>query len=338
MNKSNEEHKFTSTGIKFWQHERQMMNYRAGDPNTVISTHIAPEGRCNLKCEYCSVTYRKTHNRIDFDKIKDYVVTLKKYGLKAAIITGGGEPTLYPQINELLHFLKHEQGLDIGMITNGTQSHRIEDWSVFSWVRVSLNLFREWEDKIWIPKDKCSDDCVVGGSFVYYDPAVHTPELFGRLSTLANKIGLNYMRVLPNCLLPQEDLIKQHGGLTEILEGLDNPIFFQQHKLHGTPQTEVCHQSFFRPYLSEANGGTVYPCDSVVLNDAVAEFSDRYAICPVEDVEKFITGEIKAKFKPCEDCKGCVFTDNVMMLDEWNRTGVKPDDIPDIDIFHKNFV
>ena len=61
---SNLEHQYTSTGIKFWRHQEQMWNYRNGDPNTIISTHISPEGACNLKCSYCSVTYRDTHSRI----------------------------------------------------------------------------------------------------------------------------------------------------------------------------------------------------------------------------------------------------------------------------------
>ncbi len=42
------EHKYTSTGIKFWRHMQQMDEYKAGNHNTIISTHISPEGACNL--------------------------------------------------------------------------------------------------------------------------------------------------------------------------------------------------------------------------------------------------------------------------------------------------
>ena len=71
-----EEHKFTSTGIKFWKHAESMLSYKLGTGNSVVSTHISPEGACNLKCPYCSVTYRDTHSRLDLDVIKDYVVKL----------------------------------------------------------------------------------------------------------------------------------------------------------------------------------------------------------------------------------------------------------------------
>ena len=82
VKKSLEEHKYTSTGIKFWRHQEQMINYKNNNPNSVVSTHISPEGACNLKCPYCSVTYRDTHSRIPLDTIKNYVLNLKKIGLK----------------------------------------------------------------------------------------------------------------------------------------------------------------------------------------------------------------------------------------------------------------
>ena len=82
---SDNEHKFTSTGVKFWRHQEQLFNYKNNNPSTVISTHISPEGACNLKCPYCSVTYRDTHTRIPMDIIQDYVLKLKTLGLKAVI-------------------------------------------------------------------------------------------------------------------------------------------------------------------------------------------------------------------------------------------------------------
>ncbi len=85
------EHKFTSTGVKFWKHRGSMESYKAKTGRSVISTHVAPEGRCNLKCSYCSVSERVLQSRIDLDRILDYLTKLKSRGLKAVILTGGGE-------------------------------------------------------------------------------------------------------------------------------------------------------------------------------------------------------------------------------------------------------
>src|SRR5210317_542390 len=174
--KSVQEHKYTSTGIKFWLHTEQMENYRSGNPNTVISTHVSPEGACNLNCPYCSVTYRKTHHRIELDIIKDYILKLKSRGLKAVILTGGGEPTAYKHFNELVIWLK-EQGLSVALITNGTLTKRIkkETWKHFSWIRVSINAFTNWEDRIKLPLELIPKTTIVGCSTVF-TPLHEKPE------------------------------------------------------------------------------------------------------------------------------------------------------------------
>ena len=114
-----------------------------------------------------------------------------------------------------------------------------------------------------------------------------------------------------------DKLIEKHYELDEVLLEVNDTRYFHQYKVHGAPQTSKCHQSYFRPYLSEVNGGTVFPCDSVVLNGAVAHFSEQYALCKAEDVLEYIDGRIKQPFDAQVHCKGCVFTENVNMLDDF---------------------
>jgi organic radical activating enzyme len=347
--KSQEEHKFTSTGIKFWQHRGAMQAYKDGDPNTVVSTHIAPEGACNLKCPYCSVTHRKVHNRIDLDTIFKYVDDLMGLGLKAVILTGGGEPTIYPHFNKLVRGLK-SRGLSVALITNGTQSRRVDPdvWGMFSWIRFSINMFKGWDDSIKIPNHLTNDNCVIGSSFVFtqkHEKAESIDvDLLKRVAAVARRSDARYVRLLPNCLLPQKSLIGSHDLLEELLQFVDDKIFFHQHKLHGSPNCSKCHQSHFRPYLSEVPHGdtgipgSVYPCDSVVLNNEYAEFVERYQLCAPGDVLKYMNGEIKQKFDAKEHCTGCVFTDTVNMLDRWMIEGEEQFDSLGEPTMHGEFV
>lgn len=350
--KSDEEHKYTSTGIKFWRHVEQMENFKAGKPGTIISTHISPEGSCNLKCGYCSVTYRDTHSRIELDRIKKYVLDLKERGLKAVILTGGGEPTIYKNFNELISFLANEN-MSIGLITNGTQTERIDKSLLkhFSWVRISINVFEGWQEKIKFPFEHLSDECVVGCSMVYTgeheigkDDHKDWLKMFKEVSKVADKCGAKYIRVLPNCLLEQDQLLTQHEVLQKILQNVDDKRFFQQYKIHGAPDVCECNQAYFRPYLSEEpwheDGvpGTVYPCDSVVLNEGVAHFSKKYQVCKPENISDFLERKTKMNFNPKNDCKGCVFTENVEMLESWKNGNIsKFDEYPE-KIKHEEFV
>lgn len=352
MGKSNMEHKYTSTGIKFWRHQEQMFSYKNNSGATVISTHISPEGACNLKCGYCSVTYRDTHSRIPLETIQQYVIDLQSRGLRAVILTGGGEPTAYKHIDELVRWIKRNRGLDVAMITNGTLTDRLspEAWECFSWVRVSVNVFEGWESRISLPVYSLSPDCVVGASMVYTSEHEATSgvgpdrmDLLRRVSTLTTKLGTRYVRLLPNCLLDGRALMLQHRALGLDLVELNDPRFFHQHKTHAAPCATRCHQAYFRPYLSEEKfggddglPGTVYPCDSVVLNDSKQYFSGDYQICHASRVLDFLDGKIEMKFDPTHNCSGCVFTENVNMLEEWNRTGSGQFNTEPIE--HENFV
>ena len=333
---------FTSTGKKFWCWPKQMKDYRLGKPDTIISTHVSPEGSCNLNCSYCSVSNRTKWGRIPLPVIKAYIETLMKHGLKAVIITGGGEPLLYPYIDELMFFLKNRR-LKVGLITNGTMSRCLTDysWGKFSWVRVSLSVFDDWEKRVAIPTKALAEDCVVGCSFVWTD---EEKETFDKVSRVARRINAQYIRLLPNCLQSDKDLESAHERLGEVTRQLrrKDKRYFHQWKSHRVPDEKVCHQSYFRPYLSEEPfwkndlSGSVYPCDSVVLNDAAAKFRKKYQICYALNIEKFLARKVKPHFDPKEDCKGCVFTDTVEMLGEWKRGRIKEQRVRNL--IHKEFV
>jgi len=354
--KSEQEHMYTSTGIKFWKHQEQMLSYKNGGGDTVISTHISPEGACNLKCPYCSVTYRDTHSRLDLYTIKDYVTKLMTRGLKAVILTGGGEPTAYPHINELVKWLKYEKGLSVALITNGTIMKRLdkESLAAFSWIRVSINTFKNWETRIGANFDTTAldKDCVVGCSMVYtveHEDAdglqkTDRVEILNKASAIADRINAKYIRLLPNCLLRQEDLIRQHRSLDILLEKISDKRFFHQYKVHGAPKSKICHQAYFRPYLSEepygdtGKPGTVYPCDSVVLNNSYQHFAKQYQLCKPGDILDFLDSR-QMSFDPRKNCEGCVFTENVNMLDDWNSGIIdKFSDYEGKDLEHEEFV
>lgn len=331
--KTEEEHKYTSTGIKFWRHKEAMMSYVGKLGNTVISTHISPEGSCNLNCAYCSVSKRKRNFRISFETIQDYVIKLKSRGLKAVILTGGGEPTLYPFFNELVHWLHDEQNLEVALITNGTNIDRVrqDTWDLFSWVRVSINFFDKFEERIRFPQIKG----ILGASMVYVGQPM---EEFEKVVKLIGTGDVKYVRVLPNCLLEQKELIQKHIEIENVLKELGDDRFFHQFKLHGKPCSKVCHQAYFRPYLSEVNGGTVFPCDSLVLNDCQEHFNEKYAICTADQILDFMDGKIEMQFDAREMCDGCVFAENIALLDRWKKTGENCFDVYKEKLEHENFV
>ena len=319
---SSQEHKFTSTGAKFWRHRPQMESYRDGTGLTVISTHISPTSRCNLSCSYCSVAKRNRHYQIKLPVIQDYVIKLKSRGLKAVIITGGGEPLLYPDFNQLVRWLKDEE-LRIALITNGTLCDRVDTWELFDWVRVSIT-----SNEINLP----AISGIMGCSVVYEDELC-----LEEIEETAKRLNAEYVRVLPNCLLKGRAFQDQHDKIDEWLKD-SSDLFFHQRKFHRQPRSPVCHQAFFRPYLSEVDGGLVFPCDSVVLNDASGYFDRKYALCHPEWILEFLNRNMWWSFSPNRDCAGCVFTDTVNMLGQWKKGKIdRFNEFPE-PLMHEEFV
>lgn len=309
---------YTSTGKKFWLHPEKLENYRQGDPHTIISTHISPEGACNLDCSYCSVHKRTQSERLQFHEIVRYISKMMDYGLKAVILTGGGEPTSYKHFNLTVEYLK-ACGLKVGLITNGTLANRVDVWDMLDWVRVSINVFDGWEQKISIPKL----DCTVGCSYIYTGDDVE----LDKVADKASELGAKYIRVLPDCR--HENLPMWH----EKIDSIFDDRFMHQYKIHSTPNMDVCHQSYFRPYLHES--GWVFPCDSVVLNNSPGMFLDKYRLCRYDEIDEYLKGNILPKFTPRNDCHGCVFSDNLKLLDTWVKTG-EMGEIEDLE--HADFV
>lgn len=120
---------FTSTGSKFWNHPDALEGLRNGKPQPVVS-HIMLTDLCQHTCAFCSVATREG-NTLHPDQIIGYIDQLLPLGLKAVILSGGGNPILYKKtvtdpfgetytidFNDVVNYL-HGKGLEIGVITNG---------------------------------------------------------------------------------------------------------------------------------------------------------------------------------------------------------------------------
>ncbi len=348
------ENLYTSTGDKFKYHQNSIKSYKQGNGKTIISTHISPEGRCNLKCPYCSVAYRTTFDRIEFDTIKKYIGILKERGLQAVILTGGGEPTLYPQINELIEMIHGDYGLDLAMITNGTTLDRIHpsNRNKFQWLRVSVNIFKGWEEKLKIPAEFIASDTVIGFSYImtcehdFTEDAITQKEIISKIIKLMDRSSARYLRLLPNCLVKGKKFNYQHKAIDNILSFFRDKRIFHQLKTHEIPGFEICYQSYFRPYLSEErnpwNGeaGCVFPCDSVVLNDSIKRFDKKFALCEPDRIGEYLDHKIKPNFTPPIDCHGCVFVNNNKLIKKHisNFSSDQKEALRGANSLHKNFV
>jgi len=174
---------FTSTGAKLFWHQEAIAKLRDGKGMPIV-THIMPTDVCNFRCSFCSVQYREG-DALELPDILEYLDTLKELGLKAVIISGGGNPILYKcpktrsDFNVLISEI-YERDLEIGCISNGMKMKEYPDgrksWTTvkpetldkLSWLRISLSGWDHPERECYTP-DVDPTITTLGGSYVLHD-------------------------------------------------------------------------------------------------------------------------------------------------------------------------
>lgn len=308
---------FTSTGEKLLWHWDKVRHFIDGLPSP-ISLQVAPTSRCNLKCSFCSNVNRKNHESLDTATLKEVINDLRAMGLRSIEWTGGGDPTLYEHINEMIQFCD-VLGLDQGLITNGVElQKRITPESLLSltWIRISMNCLNYVTD-IDIP----DFGGTIGFSYVLSGNENPASAIFRRIKEYALLYNAKYVRLVPNCQATTEEQNTNNERYPALAEELGEPFFYQK-KEFNTP--EKCYWCYIKPFI--LHDGYVYPCSSVVLNsDSDRHFNSKYRWCEMEKLPiQYLHG---AEAFPTENCDHCVFYgQNKLLMTLRNRTG------------HENFV
>lgn len=122
---------------------------RLGKILSPIHIQMSPTNRCNHQCTFCA--YRipeypsselfNPHHEIPIDAIRHILNSAGQSGSRALQITGGGEPLVHPQIEQILETAV-SVGLSLSLVSNGSKlSSTIADFLAreASWVRLSLD-------------------------------------------------------------------------------------------------------------------------------------------------------------------------------------------------------
>lgn len=132
--------------LKIFGHLEEVQKVKKGERIAPIYVRIKPTNRCNQNCYYCHYKnpyleleqYHPT-DEIEREKMLEIIQDFKDIGVKAVTFSGGGEPLLYPYIEETMEAVL-EAGIDLSIITNGIflEGARAEILSKAKWVRISL--------------------------------------------------------------------------------------------------------------------------------------------------------------------------------------------------------
>lgn len=297
---------FTSTGIKLIHHPEVLHDVKCNKKARPMSLQIAPTSRCQLNCNFCSNIKRNKHEDIDKVKLFNFIKQLKMKGLKTVEWTGGGDPSMYDSLSDLI-LACHAIELEQGMITNGLGFSRLSPvaLSCLKWIRISMNGI----DYGRIPQKPCdSFKGTLGFSYVWNDRT--GPEEIEFLKKSVAFLNPTYVRIVPNCLATHEQQEKNNIEIAAKVAEMGPPFFYQA-KHFKTPSK--CYWGLFKPFL--LHDGYVYPCSSVVLNmEADRQFHEKYRIGQMETFPEIYKNDIQ--FYETTNCSHCVFHNQNMLIED----------------------
>ena len=312
---TNSEKSFTATGEKLNGHWPIFEKYKKTGYGSIIRATMTLHQVCSSRCQFCSTIGRNKKDTTTLDEAKNFATILyddlskfyiekfpefnDKYKkltgsdikLRGLILSGGGQPNLWPHFAEFVDWLSSKD-LSLGLITNGFPKKINEEiYDRFDWIRISItpedasNFYPDGKFNLqYVPKNIINNKNISLGLSYVYGPWTND-DILKRIHEASEKWNCEYVRVLTDCNLSRDYQILSHRDLSNklfslgFIDGNGNPKtkIFHQLKYHGTKKeaNEIwdegqCYLQTFNTFWDttghEENGYSFcYPCDSVTV-------------------------------------------------------------------------
>ncbi len=309
------EKSFTATGEKLNAHWPIFDKYKQTGYGSIIRATMTLHQVCSSRCQFCSTIGRNKKDSTTLNEAKEFINKLfydqqkfnienfpefnDKYKnltgsdirLRGLILSGGGQPNLWPHFSEFVEWLSSKE-ISLGLITNGFPKKVKENiYDNFDWIRISItpedasNFYPDGKFNLqYLPKNIIDNPKISLGLSYVYGPWTND-DILKRIHKASEDWNCEYVRVLTDCNLSRDYQILSHRDLSNKLHSLGfidsngqpKTKIFHQLKYHGTKKEadEIwdngqCYLQTFNTFWDttghEENGYSFcYPCDSVTV-------------------------------------------------------------------------
>ncbi len=334
---------FTSNTTKLLKHLDKLTNLQQGESPSPVMAHISLTNSCNLTCSFCCFANRKMADCLPLEAVKSALKQFKNIGVLGVEFTGGGEPTLHPNFEEIIRYSK-DLGFEIGICTNGsTLGKKItkELAPLFSWVRLGMYGFYEnYEYNIEIFEDTNTS---ISAAYVW-DEKVETsnnPNITGEwMSEGGRKLSRNFQnkdkfynmidwveknkiptRIAFNAIkdvsIVQEDIkiVREEIKDYELDRNKDcEYAFLSDFNYKGERKNDHCYMHMVKPFLF--TDGYIYACPSAELskeNNYNYSSDSQFAVCHWSQIEDHYS---QPSYKRSHNCHYCKYAMQNELIDD----------------------
>jgi hypothetical protein len=326
---------FTSNTTKLLKHLDKLQVLQDGGNPSPVMAHISIINACNLTCSFCCFANRDMKDRLPLDRIKKALDAFKKIGVTGVEYTGGGEPTIHPDFEEIIRYT-HSLGFKIGLCTNGARIGKDRPIKqdlvkLFSWIRLGmygfyegyeydLSVFDGIETKpsaayVWDENLATSDNPNITGLWTDLSKKklatnFQTPDKFYKMLDWVenNKIPC---RIAFNAIKNVEETKKDIVSIRKAINDyeLTNNIqlkyaFLSDFNFKGERRNDHCYMHLVKPFLF--TDGYIYACPSAELsleNNYNYVPESQFMVCNIDNIEEFYSKPGQVRHHACHYCK-----------------------------------
>jgi radical SAM protein with 4Fe4S-binding SPASM domain len=270
-------------------HPIALAKWLKGKSIAPIHAEIGITNRCNHQCKFCTLDWIN-HGTDSLDKkvIIDCLSEMRDMGLKSIYYAGEGEPTLHPNIVELIENSK-QMNISQSMSTNGSLFNKEmaeKTLKNLSWIRFSVDagdsvtyshihgvsenefakVINNIKDAVLVKKEN-KLGVNIGVQFVLMPENISGAET---LATIAKDIGVDNFQVKPSHSHPKSSYIPNiykfsHQTIRDNLEQLEDENFVvvvrtqSMERLLQERNYSECHGFHFYAIIDAK--GNVVPCN-----------------------------------------------------------------------------
>lgn len=223
----------------------QFARYMAGERVYPVGIEISPSGVCQASCDFCF--YANTgelgsHRKVFLEKERTlrFLEECYRLDIKAITWTGGGDPSLHPDIEDLV-FETSLWDMQQGMFTNALAKPSY-DPSLLSWVRVTMT------DKPYKPECIKPLRAAKTLGFAFNYAGSQDTDYLWKTLHLAEDVMADYVQVRPALAFHGQTVDIEPPSIQHPLLHVTDYKFQDARVKHGYSQCEGYH---FVPFLWE---------------------------------------------------------------------------------------
>ncbi len=269
-----------------------------------LHTQFIPTNRCNLSCTFCSCSKRNKSLELPIKEIIKLIIGLYKLGCEAVTITGGGEPLLHPDINEIItRFSQFD--IQIGLVTNGLLLDKLQASALrlLTWCRISCSDERKLDASFSEILDNAYSRAPLidwAFSYVISDLRSFDSANLSKYVEFARNRGFTHIRVVSDLINLDKcvhmDFVKQS------LSGIDDSLVIYQGRKNFVPGQRDCYISLLKPVIGA--DGYIYPCcgTQYARKRVDLDMHKSMRLGHIRDIEKIYLNQKYFNGRKCQRC------------------------------------